>query len=133
MEHAVLKATTILKTDDESRMVYGWASVSTVKGELVIDQQGDTLTPAEMAKMADRFMSSVRTAKAMHAGAGIGEVLHSLPLTNDLAKAFGVETDREGWLVGMKIHDDAVWARVKDGTLSELSIGGRAGKREARA
>ena len=130
MEHDVVKSATILKSDDESRMVYGWASVSTVKGELVVDSQGDTLAPDEMVKMADRFMASVRTAKAMHAGEGIGEVLHSMPLTADIAKAFGIESDREGWMVAMKIHDDGIWQLVKQGKLTELSIGGRAGKRE---
>lgn len=131
MEHAVAKSATILKADEETRMVYGWASVATVKGELVVDQQGDTLEPSEMVKMADGFMASVRTAKAMHQGAGIGEVLHSMPLTNDIMKAFGISCDREGWLIAMKIHDDATWARVKSGDLAELSIGGRAGVREA--
>lgn len=130
MEHDVTKHATILKSDDESRMVYGWASVSTVKGELVVDSQGDTLAPDEMVKMADRFMASVRTAKAMHAGEGIGEVLHSMPLTADVAKAFGIESDREGWMIALKVHDDKIWGMVKAGTLSELSIGGRAGKRE---
>lgn len=112
-------------------MVYGWASVSTVKGELVVDQQGDTLAPAEMVKMADGFMASVRTAKAMHQGAGIGEVLHSMPLTKDIMDAFGITCDREGWLVALKVHDDAIFEMVKSGALSELSIGGRAGTREA--
>ena len=130
MEHAVAKSATILKADEETRMVYGWASVATVNGELVVDQQGDTLEPSEMVKMADGFMASVRTAKAMHQGAGIGEVLHSMPLTNDIMKAFGISCDREGWLVGMRIHDDATFAKVKSGELSELSIGGRAGTRE---
>ena len=130
MEHAVAKSATILKADEETRMVYGWASVATVNGELVVDQQGDTLEPSEMVKMADGFMASVRTAKAMHQGAGIGEVLHSMPLTNDIMKAFGISCDREGWLIAMKIHDDAAWARVKSGDLAELSIGGRAGTRE---
>ena len=131
MEHDVVKSATILKSDDESRMVYGWASVSTVKGELVVDTQGDTLAPDEMVKMADRFMASVRTAKAMHAGEGIGEVLHSMPLTADIAKAFGIESDREGWMIAMKIHDDKIWSMIKAGTLGSLSIGGRAGVREA--
>ena len=130
MEHAVAKSATILKADEETRMVYGWASVATVNGELVVDQQGDTLEPSEMVKMADGFMASVRTAKAMDQGAGIGEVLHSMPLTNDIMKAFGISCDREGWLIAMKIHDDATWARVKSGDLAELSIGGRAGTRE---
>jgi hypothetical protein len=74
-------------------------------------------------------MASARTAKAMHQGDQIGEVLHSFPLTNELAKAFGMETDREGWLIGMKIHDDAVWQGFKDGTYKAFSIGGRS-KRE---
>lgn len=130
MEYDVAKSATILKADEETRMVYGWASVATVNGELVVDQQGDTLEPSEMVKMADGFMASVRTAKAMHQGAGIGEVLHSMPLTNDIMKAFGISCDREGWLVGMLIHDDATFAKVKSGELSELSIGGRAGTRE---
>lgn len=123
------KTADILKMDNERRIAWGWASVSTVKGELVTDLQGDTITPQEMEKMADRFMASARTAKAMHQGDQIGEVLHSFPITNEIAKAFGMETDREGWLIGMKIHDDAVWQGFKDGTYKAFSIGGRS-KRE---
>jgi hypothetical protein len=130
MEHTVAKQATILKADEGTRMVYGWASVSTVNGELVVDQQGDTLEPAEMVKMADGFMGSVRTAKAMHQGAGIGEVLHSMPLTKDIMDAFGITCDREGWLTGIKIHDDETMQKIMRGELSELSIGGRAGTRE---
>ena len=130
MTHDVTKKADILKADEDRRIVYGWASVSTVDGDLVKDQQGDTIAPEEMAKMADSFMQSVRTAKAMHQGDGIGEVIHSWPLTKDIAAAFGIETNKEGWLVGMKIHDDRIWDLVKQGRLAELSIGGRAGKRE---
>jgi hypothetical protein len=125
MEHEVTKASDILKLDNERRIAWGWASVSTIKGELVTDLQEDTITPAEMEKMADRFMASARMAKAMHAGDQIGEVLHSLPLTAELAKAFGVETDREGWIIGMKIHSNEVWAGFKDGTYKGFSIGGK--------
>ena len=129
MTEDVTKTADILKVDTERRIAWGWASVSTMKGELVTDLQGDTITPQEMEKMADRFMASARTAKAMHQGDQIGEVLHSFPITNEIAKAFGMETDREGWLIGMKIHDDAVWQGFKDGTYKAFSIGGRS-KRE---
>jgi hypothetical protein len=125
MIHDIAKSADILKLDAERRIAWGWASVSTVKGELVTDLQGDTITPAEMEKMADRFMASARMAKAMHDGDQIGEVLHSFPLTAELAKAFGMETDREGWLVGMRINDDAVWQGFKDGTYKAFSIGGK--------
>jgi cation transport regulator ChaB len=129
MSEDVTKTADILKVDTERRIAWGWASVSTLKGELVTDLQGDTITPQEMEKMADRFMASARTAKAMHEGDQIGEVLHSFPITNEIAKAFGMETDREGWIIGMKIHDDAVWQGFKDGTYKAFSIGGRS-KRE---
>lgn len=126
MAYEMDKAADILKLDNERRIAWGWASVSTLKGELVTDLQGDTITPSEMEKMADRFMASARTAKAMHEGDSIGEVLHSLPLTADLAKALGIETDREGWIIGMRIHDDATWAAMKAGQFAGFSIGGKA-------
>lgn len=129
MDHEVTKSADVIKLDSERRIAWGWASVSTMKGELVTDLQGDTITPPEMEKMADRFMRSARTAKAMHDGDGIGEVLHSLPLTVDLAKALGIATDREGWIIGMKIKDDAVWAGFKDGTYKAFSIGGKSRRR----
>ena len=126
MTYDVNKTSKILKLDSERRIAWGWASVSTMKGELVTDLQGDIITTAEMEKMADRFMMSARTAKAMHEGDSIGEVIHSFPLTNELAKAFGMDTDREGWIIGMKIYDAEVWDSFKRGELAGFSIGGKA-------
>jgi hypothetical protein len=80
--------------------------------------------------MANDFMLDVRTAKAMHKGDKIGEVIHSLPLTSELAKALGLHTDLEGWIVGMKIYDDTAWESVKSGDFAGFSIGGRAASRE---
>lgn len=116
----------IFKTDDERRIVFGWASVISENGEPVTDLQGDQIEPAELLDATTKFMADVRLAKAMHDGAGIGEVLHSFPLLADIAKSLGIETQREGWLVGVKVHDDAVWQRVKSGELGAFSIGARA-------
>lgn len=125
MEYSVTKSANVLKLDAERRIAWGWASVSTVKGELVTDLQGDTITPSEMEKMADRFMASARTAKAMHEGAQTGEVLHSFPLTAELSKAFGLNADREGWIIGMKVHDDETWKGFVEGRYKGFSIGGK--------
>jgi hypothetical protein len=62
----------------------------------------------------------------MHTGGKIGEVVHSMPLTNEIAKALGIQSDREGWLVAIKVYDDQVWQDVKSGKLAAFSIGGRA-------
>lgn len=126
-------AAKFIKVDEEQRIAWGWASVSTVKGELVVDTDEDTISPEEMVKMANAFMLDVRTAKAMHKGNEIGEVIHSLPLTDELAKAFGIESDTEGWIIGMKIHSDEIWEQVKTGELEAFSIGGLAMTEEINA
>lgn len=116
----------ILKRDDEERLAFGWAYVSTVKGKLSLDHSGEFIRPEQIAKAATNFMLSMRTAKRMHSGGKIGEVVHSMPLTNDIAKALGIQSDREGWLVAIKVYDDQVWQDVKSGKLAAFSIGGRA-------
>jgi len=116
----------ILKQDSEERLAYGWAYVSTDKGEISLDHSGEFIRPDQIAKAATNFMLSMRTAKAMHSGGKIGEVVHSMPLTNEISKALGIQSDREGWLVAIKVYDDKVWQDVKSGKLAAFSIGGRA-------
>jgi cation transport regulator ChaB len=123
-------AAKIIKIDDEARIVWGWASVVSIDGKPMIDRQGDIISAEVMTKAADNFMADVRTAKAMHEGGKIGEVIHSFPLTKALGEALGVHSAMEGWIVAMKVHDDSVWSRVKSGELAAFSIGGM-GKRNA--
>lgn len=129
----------ILKVNDEQRIVYGWASVITDKGSPVIDTQGDIIEPHELEKAATEFMSDARMAMVMHErndDNGIdedmrkGDVVHSFPLTADIAKSLGINCDREGWIVGVKVHDDDVWKAVKSGALRAFSIGARAVREE---
>jgi phage head maturation protease len=54
-----------------------------------------------------------------------------MPLTNEIAKALGIQSDREGWMIAIRINDDQVWKDVKSGKLSSFSIGGRALKEYA--
>ena len=120
----------ILKVDDEQRMVFGWASVVTEKGEPVIDRQGDVIEPETLVKAVNEFMEHVRVGKAMHTGEQVGVVVHSLPITKEIGDALGIQSDREGWVVAYKVYDDAVWDMVKSGELAAFSIGGRAIKEE---
>ena len=120
----------ILKADDEQRMVYGWASVVTEKGEAVIDRQGDVIEPETLVKAVNDFMEHVRVGKAMHTGEQVGVVVHSLPVTKEIGDALGIQSDREGWVVAYKVFDDAVWEMVKSGELAAFSIGGRAVKED---
>jgi len=116
----------IVKQLDEERLAFGWAYVSTVNGQISLDHSEEFIRPDQIAKAATNFMLSMRTAKAMHSGGKIGEVVHSMPLTNEIAKALGIQSDREGWMIAIRINDDQVWQDVKSGKLSAFSIGGRA-------
>ena len=116
----------ILKADDEQRLVYGWASVVTEKGEPVVDRQGDVIEPETLVKAVNSFMENIRVGKEMHKGDQIGAVIHSMPITKEIGESLGIQSDREGWVVAFKVYDDDVWARVKSGELAAFSIGGRA-------
>ena len=120
----------ILKTDDEQRMVYGWASVITEKGEPVVDRQGDMIEAGTLVEAVNEFMEHVRVGKAMHVGEQVGTVVHSLPITKEIGDSLGIQSDREGWVVAYKVFDDDVWAMVKSGELAAFSIGGKAIKEE---
>ena len=89
----------ILKTDEEQRLVYGWASVVTEKGELVVDRQGDMIEPETLVKAVNNFMEHVRVGKEMHKGGQIGAVIHSMPITKEIGESLGIQSDREGWIV----------------------------------
>lgn len=116
----------ITKADDEERLVWGWASVSTVKGRLVVDRQGDVIEPRELEKFATDYMMVSRVGKDMHDGEPTSVTVHSFPLTNEIAEAFGIKSEIEGWIICQKVLDDDVWAAIKSGERTAFSIGGRA-------
>ena len=96
----------ILKADDEQRLVYGWASVVTEKGEPVVDRQGDVIEPETLVKAVNNFMENIRVGKEMHKGDQIGAVIHSMPVTKEIGESLGIQSDREGWVVAFKVYDD---------------------------
>jgi hypothetical protein len=55
----------------------------------------------------------------------VSTVVDSIVLTSDVQKALGIDLGREGWFVGLKIHDPDVRKMVREGKLPALSIGGR--------
>lgn len=123
----------IIKADHEQRMVYAWASVISENGEPVVDSQGHIIEAHELEKAAAAFMEECRFMTLEHERNQDGsfssdlskaDVIHSFPLTADIAKAFGIKCDREGWLIGYRLNDDDLWEQTKSGKLGGLSIGG---------
>jgi hypothetical protein len=116
----------IVKSDEELRVAYGWASVIESGGEVVVDKQGDWIAPGELVKAAHEFMRASRLSKEMHGGEACGEVVESIVLTRDVQDSLGVRLDKVGWYIAVKILDDDVWRRVRTGDYKAFSIGGRA-------
>lgn len=111
-------------TDPEQRIVYGWATVATINGEPVIDLHGDYIPMSALSDAVNDFMKDVRVANFEHLGFPVGRIIHSLPVSQELAEALGILTDREGWIIGVYVEDDVVWDMVKSGDLPGFSVGG---------
>jgi hypothetical protein len=123
----------IIKIDEEQRIIYGWASVTTFKGELVVDRQGDVIRTETLHKSVNDFMENVRVGKLMHSGEVVGQIIHSFPISKEICSALGIQSDMEGWITGYKVYDDQLWEDVKVGKYGAFSIGGAAQKEEFNA
>jgi hypothetical protein len=127
----------ILKQDPARHVVYGWASVSVADGELVTDLQGDQIEPDALEQAVEDFMLNYRAGTAdgagvMHETPAKCEVIASLVTTPDIIKAFGLgESLPIGWILGLKVLDEAVWKRVVSGELKAMSIQGTAERKAA--
>lgn len=123
----------ILKIDEEQRIIYGWASVTTLKGEHIVDLQGEVIKTDTLHKAINEFMKGVRVGKLNHSGEQVGQIVHSFPMSKDICEALGIQSDKEGWITGYHVTDDTLWEKVKAGDYAEFSIGGRAQKGEFNA
>jgi hypothetical protein len=124
----------IAKVDPDQRLIFGWASVSQIDGEDVIDKQGDVIPIEELEKAAYEFMLRFRQHGDMHSDVGTGYAVESMVFTPEKA-ALGMVAKVEGqqiygWFVGFKIESDQVWKDIKGGIRPEFSIGGRASSTE---
>lgn len=122
----------ICKVSDELGLVFGWAIVCKKDGQDYYDLQGDHIPELAMLKAATDFMAHSRTAKDMHKADGElpGTVLFAFPMTEDIAKSFGIETTQTGLMIAMKPEDDEILAKFKSGEYTGFSIGGKAVKSE---
>ena len=120
---------TVMKSDDEKRLVFGWANVAVrVDGEQIIDWQEDAIDTDELERAAYEYVAHFGTAGERHQRGGIGRVIESIVLTKEKAAALGIPQDilPEGWWIGFHITDDEVWEKIKSGEYSMFSIEGKA-------
>ena len=124
---------TILKTDDDKRLVFGWASVSiTVDGEQLEDHQKDMIDPEDLEEAVYEYVLNFRDTGEEHIQSmrKKGKLVESCVFTEEKQRAMGIPAGiiPVGWWIGFKIEDDAAWERVKNGTYKMFSIEGKANR-----
>ena len=78
----------VMKTDDDRRQVFGWASVAvTAAGQPVVDCQDDVIEPEELEKAAYDFAENYRTAGDAHERCGVGVLIESAVFTKEKTAA----------------------------------------------
>jgi hypothetical protein len=120
----------IQKSDDDERLVFGFAYISHDEtGEPIVDQEGDFIpTVEELEKAAYDFMLDHRTGDIWHNEVVVAKCVESVVFTKEKLEAWGVPEGtlpQGAWWCGWKVIDDTVWKMVKDGKLAAFSIGGR--------
>jgi hypothetical protein len=119
----------IIRKDSSQHIVYGWGSASIAHGDTVVDLQDDAIAPEELEQMVTAFMLNSRESGVMHEGEPVGRVIASLVTMPDVMKAFFGDQVPDvpiGWILGVKIENQAAWQQVLDGTLKAFSIQGTA-------
>lgn len=113
----------IEKVDDSLGLVFGWGIVCSEKGVPYFDTQGDHIPPDAMMKAACDFQLNSRATDDMHDNVAEGTVVFSFPMTADVMKAYGIECQREGWMIAAKPGPE-ILAKFLSGEYTGFSIGG---------
>ena len=116
-------AAQIAKIDRRKRIVVFWLmTTEDADGNPVVDAQGDIVDSDEAERAVMELMAEggAGKAEAMHADFGLGNVV-LFPLTRDDRASLGFGRGNVGVIGKAKILDDALWARLESGELSELS------------
>lgn len=114
----------VAKVDEGLGLVFGWAIVCTEKGADHYDLQGDHIPENVMLDAVTDFMAHARVGKDMHRGDQNGAIVHSFPLTSDIAKAFGITCEKTGWMVAMRPDSADILKAFASGERTGFSIGG---------
>ena len=130
-------AGTFSKFEDDKQLAFGWASVSKVGGQPVIDKQGDYIDTDDLESAAYEYVLNSRVGGTNHARDAndrpvkVADIVESMVFTDDKVAKMGLPEDfHRGWWVGMKIHDQDEWESVKKGGRTGFSIHGRGVRRD---
>lgn len=120
----------ILKVSTELGLIFGFAVICKVDGEEFYDHDNEHITEQAMLEAATDFAKSARVACTMHKrdpdGNPVpdGGVIHTFPLTTEIAAALGITTKMTGLLVALAPEDPETLEKARRGEYTGFSIGG---------
>lgn len=114
------------KTDDDQRLVFGWASVASAAGVEVVDTQSDILDAPSLEAAVYKYVEESRVGATMHEQMGTATLVEAFVSTPAKLEKLGLDKNALplGVWVGFRVHDDETWQKIKSGELSAFSIGG---------
>lgn len=116
----------VAKVNEEQGLVFGWASVAEVDGNLIVDHEGDVIEPAELEKGVYRFVKDARIASDRHRPEtlGVGVMVESMIFTKEKQEILGIDVP-VGWWVGFQVDDPELRRSIRESEGHEaFSIGG---------
>ncbi len=123
----------IEKIDEDEHLVFGWANMphpvakaGEELGEPKIDLQDDQIFLTDLEFAAYDYVEFRGEGDEMHTEMVKAQLVESMVFTPEKMEAMGVEWEGPyGWWTGHRVDPD-LFSKVKDGTYTMLSIGGRA-------
>lgn len=114
----------ILKIDDEQHLVYGVVLIPDVT-----DAQGDVISPQDVQEAAHKFIDDLYLNKSCLGDNHTSEAKNSYPVESYIApqdlKINNKKVSKGSWILVSKVLDKRIWRKIKDGTYTGYSIGGR--------
>lgn len=108
--------------------IFGWAFVSTIKGEPYFDTgdgvHSDHIPAESIVPVSKAFMNASRVGLDMHRGEQVAEVVYSYPMTDDIMRGNEITSEKQGLMIGWDTDDEDLIAKVAAGERIGFSIGG---------
>jgi len=114
---------TVTEVDQSLGIVFGWGMVTDINNEPYYDLDNQHIPSDLMVKSTSVFMETSRISNDSHTPVDIGVVVHSFPLSSEIAKSMGITSNISGWMVGVKPDADTL-AKFVSGEYKGFSIEG---------
>lgn len=113
----------ITKVDEDRHLVFGWASISSVDGKLLVDKQDDVITEEMLEQAAyEAMLQTEGDGDAMHDRVPVSQMVESMVFTAEKQAALGIDLGKVGWWVGYYVSDQQAWEGIKKGDYTMFSI-----------